>query len=41
MSGEHHSKAGVARLNLSRKEGRRWLISVEECVELTRIDIDL
>lgn len=40
MKGAFHWRRGIARLYLSRKEHRRALISVEDCAELVRIDID-
>lgn len=40
MNGEHHPRTGIARLYLPRKESRRRLISEEDWVELTRVDIN-
>ena len=34
MYGALHPKSDANRLNIPRKEGRRGLISVEDCVEL-------
>lgn len=40
MNGGLHPRAEVAGLYLSRKENRRGLISIEDCVELAYVDID-
>lgn len=40
MNGELYPRGVVAGLYLPRKEGRRGLISIEDCVESTRVDID-
>lgn len=39
MNGERRPNAGVARLYLHRKKGRRGLITAEDCSELATVDI--
>lgn len=40
MDGGLHPKVGIARLYLRWKKSERVLTSLEDCVELTRADID-